>query len=214
MGSLSHAEQNRLVIENSNLTSVIAAFYRGAKSIPFEDLEAQAGLGLVIAARRWRQLGDFQDFAARCMHNQLKEFIRTWQELSPVGDEPEIERYYFEWTIWPFAAPYECWTSVAATPEEIIAAYDEVSRDSKALASALLGLDRRARQIMDARFFRNPNQTLESIAREHKISFQRVAEIVKSSIASIQDNIKAQKQKSARVRLSDIPPTRVAATAN
>lgn len=197
MGGINEAEQNRLIIENMYLAQLVASAYRGAKTIPFEDLQSAARLGLTKAARNWQQLGEFRNFAAQCMHNELKAFIRRWQELSQIGDEPEIERYFWEWSIWPWAVPYEGWISLAATPEEIVSSFEEVAKDRRALTNAMLFLDHRARKILGARFFRVPRQSLESIAREHKISHSRVTAILKSSLESIRKNIDGQKRKVA-----------------
>src|SRR4051794_32298356 len=96
--SLSEGEQNRLITAHMELVSKVAAGYRGAKDIPFEDLEGTGALGLVEAARRFQPPGIFADYAASCIHNSIKTFIKKWEVFESL-DDPKFERDWFEWDI-------------------------------------------------------------------------------------------------------------------
>lgn len=184
------AEQNRLIIENMDLAEKLSAGYRGQKGIPFEDLVAEARAGLVLAAREWLPgLGTkFTTFAIEGITNHLINFIRQWQHLEVVGEksEDEIERLWFEWTRY-FVCPYESWTSLVATPEELVIAFEQTSADRLALSNAMWGLSRREKRMIQQRFFDRPAKTLTAIAQDHRISYARTVYVLKRAIERLRE---------------------------
>ena len=180
MEPLTHAQQNRLIVDNMSMVEPIAALHRGQKGIPFDDLVASGREGLVKAARQSHTARQFLAFAYRCIENAIIDLIRDWEPLETIGlANAEGDERYYEWSI--YRTPYEGWNQLSSSPEEIRIAWEELTEKSKELAhtrNALLGaitrcLSKRDRAIITARFLRDPPQKLESIAREHKISYER-----------------------------------------
>jgi RNA polymerase sigma factor (sigma-70 family) len=182
--AITAAEQNRLIIDNSSMVAPIAAYYRGRKGIPFDELVAEGMAGLVIAARMWESRSSFVTYATHKINSAISDFVDRWQHLVVVGEDGirDDEDTYFEWDIWQFAAPYEWWTSLAATPEQLVSSYQEIVSKQSALRNAMLSLKKRDREIVYARFMKNPTQTLESIARDQEISYQRVVFILSRAL--------------------------------
>lgn len=175
---VTEAEQNRLIQDNTGLVAPIAAQYRGRNNIPFEDIVAEGMAGLVLAARMWEPTAQFAAYAPHKIHSAILNFIAGWERLVSFDDagsgDRDGEDIFLEWDVWPHAAPYEIWTSLAATPEELVSAFEEMGNRKEALASAMLGLRKRDREIVAARFMQDPPQSLESIARDQRISYARV----------------------------------------
>lgn len=196
MGPLTEAEQNRLIIECGGLVEPIAAAYRGRKGIPFEDLVAQGHLGLVLAARMWERRARFATYATHKIHSAILDFIRDWQEFT-AEKEAEVERDWHEWQIWPHVAPFENWTALAASPEQLLIRYEEISGDNAALSAALLAFPARDREILLARFVKH--KTLDSIARQHKISLAKVVRILNKMLRQMAETIKKIEQRRVAV---------------
>lgn len=195
---LSEAEQNRLITENMKFSADVAAGFLGSKGIPLDELKAQAALNLVVAARSFSPPGNFRDYAWRCIHNGLKNFIAGWQNFDElVWPEDEDERDYFEWTIWPWAAPYENWAGLIASPEEIQLQFEALSGKQRAFENAMISLKKRDREIIWAKFFRQPNQSIQSIAREHKLSYWNVVKIIDRSLKKISEIVESIESRAA-----------------
>lgn len=186
--SLSEGEQNRLITAHMELVAKVAAGYRGSKDIPFEDLEGSGALGLVEAARHFNPPGIFADYAASCIHNSIKTFIKGWEVFESL-DDPKFERDWYEYDIWSSGVPFEGWTSLVATPEELVAHFDEIAKNKHALESAMIALDKKERDILMKRFVRKPPQTLESLAREYKMSYSKTIRTVDRAIRKLRDII-------------------------
>jgi RNA polymerase sigma factor (sigma-70 family) len=181
-------EQNRLIVENMPLVEPIAGAFRGQKSIPFEELVAEGRLGLVLAARKFRK-GNFQAYATTSIQNQIINYINAWQAYGKSA-EPEVERGFYEWDIFPNGFPFEAWTSLAASPEELRMAFEDIveTRDQMTrIKAALKFLSQRDRRIIKAAFFRKPPQEIGSIAREHKLTYQGTIFIIKRSIEQLKN---------------------------
>ncbi len=195
MGPLSEGEQNRLIIECVGLIEPIAAAERGRKGIPFEDLVAQGHLGLVRAARMWDRRAQFTTYATHKIRFAILDFIRDWREMESSRNEDEIERDWHEWQVWPHTAPFESWTSLAATPEDLLIRFEGVADRAAALASAMLTFRARDRKIFLARFKRG--QTLDSIAREHKISYSKAVRLLDEMLKTITETVSRIEQRRA-----------------
>lgn len=182
---LTEGEQNRLIIDNRELVPRIAATFHH-KEIPQEELEAEAMSGLVESARCWRGEGQFPAFAIQGINYRLINFIRKWEKLTPVGlpGEAEIERFWFEWSKF-FVVPYETWTSLAATPEELVLEYELMRDGLRAMSGAMIGLSKRERDMIRARFMDIPNKTFAHIAQDHRLSYARTVQIIKGALQKL-----------------------------
>ena len=209
---ITEAEQNRLIVENTNLVTPIAAQYRGRKGIPFEDLVAEGMAGLVLAARVWEPTGAFAAYAPHKIRSAIVDFIDKWQEFVAFEDassDRDAEDIFLEWDVWPHAAPYESWTSLAATPEELVGAFQEMAASKAAFSAAMLSLRKRDRAMVTARFLRTPHQTLEAIAREHRVSYARTVFIIDRALRSMRTIVETIERKANSRRTSPvIPPAR------
>ena len=192
---LTEAEQNRLIIANMEMVPALAAKYRGQKGIPFEDLVAAGREGLVRAARCWRQGGKFTTFAFEGIENQISHFVRDWEEFESATEQQLDEREWFEWSNDLYRVPYESWSTLEATPEEILDQFQTIAHRRNALLGAMISLDRRERAIFMARFITEPQQTLESIARHHRISYARTVHLLMRALKKLRQVIEAQEQK-------------------
>ena len=191
MEPLTHAQQNRLIVDNMALVEPIAALHRGQKGIPFDDLVASGREGRVRAARNSHAAREFTAYAYRCIENQIIQFIRDWEPIEAVGLlNAEGDERYYEWSI--YRTPYENWDKLAASPEEIHLAFEELAHTRNSLSGALIGLSKRDRAIIEARFLRDPPQKLESIAREHKISYARVVFLIDRALKKLKKVMKAR----------------------
>lgn len=171
------------------LVAPIAAEFRGRKGIPFEDLVASGREGLVRAARNWKPKAKFSTFATEYIRGYIKNFVADWQHLIPVGDSEEVERNFHEWGIWGSAAPFETWADLTATPEELSIAFDEVMTRQSAIELAIKFLPKFERNIIIARYFRDPPQTLNSIARENKIPYSTLVDLIKRTLQTLADRV-------------------------
>lgn len=196
------AEQNRLIIDNMGLVPRIAATFHH-KKIPQEELEAEARAALVNAARKWRPYcgWKFSTFAIEGINYALINFTRKWERLESVGRvaEEEIERLWYEWSKF-FVVPYETWTSLAATPEELVLGYEEMRAGLQALSGAMIGLNKRERDMIRARFIDTPNKTLNHIAQDHRVSYARTVYIIKRALgklAGVLNNLENKKATAA-----------------
>lgn len=186
---LTEGEQNRLIIDFMEMVEPIASEYRGRKGIPFEDLVAAGREGLVLAARGWRQAAKFQTYAHERIHGTIKNFIESWQHLIPIGDGEEIERNFHEWDIWGHSAPYEKWTSLVATPEDLAIAFDDLNDRRERIEAALKFLPKMERNIIWARYFRDPAQTLNSIAREYKMPYATLVDFINRTLKKLKERL-------------------------
>jgi RNA polymerase sigma factor (sigma-70 family) len=193
MGLLTEAERHRLIIQHMELVEPIAADFRGRKGIPYEDLVAAGREGLVKAARNFDpEQGRFPNFAGFRIRGQINDFIDAWQHLIPMGDADEIERNFHEWDIWGSAAPYEKWTNLPVTPEELIIAFDELSEQKAAMMVAWQFLPKMERSVIHARYFRDPPQTLNSVAREFKMPYATTVDFINRTLRRLAEEIEGQ----------------------
>ena len=194
MDIATEAQRHRLITEHMFLVDPIASNFRGRKGIPFEDLLAAGREGLCQAARHFNaKLAKFETFAQYRIRGQILDFIESWQHLVPIGDAEDVERGFHEWDIWGSAAPYEKWTRVPATPEELILAYDELRRKHTDLMEAWKFLPRMERSIIWARYFRDPPQTLNSIAREYKMPYATTVDFINRTLKRLAERIGQKK---------------------
>ncbi len=191
MEPLTHAQQNRLIVDNMALVEPIAALHRGQKGIPFDDLVASGREGLVKAARNSHAAREFTSYAYRCIENQIIQFIRDWEPIESVGLlNAEGDERYYEWSI--YRTPYENWTKLAASPEDLRINFEELAHTRNSLSGALIGLSKRERALIEARFLKDPPQKLESIAREHKISYARVVYLINRALKKLKKVMNGQ----------------------
>lgn len=193
MGETTPAEIHRLIVEHMDLAEAIAAQYRGRKGIPFEDLVAVGRDGLSQAAREWQKKAQFPTFAHEYIKGHIRKFIDAWQHLIPMGDADEIERNFHEWDIWGSAAPYEKWTNLPATPEELVLAFDDLVAQRAALMDAWQFLPKMERTVIWARYFRDPPQTLNSIAREFKMPYATTVDFINRTLKRLADAIEGRR---------------------
>jgi DNA-directed RNA polymerase specialized sigma24 family protein len=183
MEPLTHAQQNRLIVDNMFMVEPIAALHRGQKGIPFDDL--------VAAARKSHTARQFIAFAYGSIENSIVDLIRNWEPFETVGlANAEGDKRYYEWAL--YRTPYEAWDQLAASPEELKIAFEELRNARNALQGAMIGLSKRDRAIVTARFLRNPPQKLESIAREHKISYARVVFLLDRALKRLKKVVQAR----------------------
>ena len=185
-------EQNRLILEHMDLVAKIAANFRDERGPPFEDMCASGRVGLVNAARKWTGWGQFKKYAKESIKNAIIDHRNSWEEFSRLPDDDELDREFYEWKNWGTVAPFEFWVELSATPEEIVIAFDEFIKTRTFFDNALMFLDKRRRSIIEARFFRKPTQSLQSIARDHKMSYWAVIWSIRGAISDLRENINAQ----------------------
>ncbi len=174
-----------------DLVEPIAASYRGQGSMGIDDLAAEGRVGLVLAARQWARRSSFRTYAAHRIHGQIQHALRDWESFDTVGlvNADGDERYY-EWSI--YRTPYEDWDKLAASPEELRIRFEELAHTRNSLSGALIGLSKRDRAIIEARFLKDPPQKLESIAREHKISYARVVFLIDRALKRLKKVMNGQ----------------------
>lgn len=197
-----------------HLCPMVASKFRGAKNIDFEELEGAARVGLCEAAADWKQLEKFASFAQTAMTNQIKNFIRDWGPRTIPAEDPETEFPHqviqikpdyskdvsriYEWDYWTtrqfVMALCEYWDDdeLANNPEGLAIAFDEIKGADRAIRSALISATERDRTIFNQRFFSEPRQTLESIARSHNISYARTVFIIDRIIKQIREIVESR----------------------
>jgi RNA polymerase sigma factor (sigma-70 family) len=185
------AEQNRLIIENAGLAPVNAAIFRGQKDIPFEDLESEAMLALVRAARAWKREGQFITFAARCIRNALIDFVQHWQVVDFLDENSdENEDRVFEWQIWGHL-PTEKWTKLACRPDRLYEIFEEIADKQEAIGSAMLSLKPIDRKMVWAFYMRDPPASLGEIAREYKMPYKRAGQRIARGVRKLRTIVRA-----------------------
>ncbi len=204
MTGLTEGEQNRLIQENVGLVGPIAAEYREHRSIPYEDIESEGMLGLVRAARGWQQRGKFPAYADKMIRGTILNFVRDWQEVEVLPAGYELEERVHEWQMWG-GFPYEGWTALPTSPEELLEIYQDVEAAPALIENALRDLKPRSRRMITAHFLRTPAVKLEQIARDEKISYYRCVEIVYDAMKKLRDNVLAQLKNNEERRDNVIP---------
>lgn len=185
---LSAGEQNRLIQAHMDLVPALASQYRGRRGIPFDELQAEGMVGLVLAARMWQQRAGFVTYATHKIHSALLDFINRWEEGS-VGVLPDdiLEQRIHEWQDWQFF-PFEIWPD-SFDPFAALDAYEQIERKRYLFGAAFLSLKPRERAMVHAKFLRDPPATFDSIARYHKVSYMRVNQIIKRAIEKMREVI-------------------------
>jgi RNA polymerase sigma factor (sigma-70 family) len=188
VSTLTEAEQNRLIVENTGLVACIAADYRGQKGIPFEELVAEGMLGLVQAARHFDpSKAKFSAFARHWIRGAIKQLIDRWEVFERLDGaiDPDEDRIH-EWQVWG-VFPGEGWSSLSATPAEILEIYEEFSDKKEAIEAAFISLIPRERKMVQAHFLRQPRVGLDQIARDHRVSYKRAQEIILGAVKKMRD---------------------------
>ena len=203
-GALTEGERNKLIIENTKLVTHIAAgLLRRKKEIPFEDLVAEGMLGLVQAARKFDpgRGVKFSTFTWPWIEGAIKRLIERWQRFEQLdgaseeddrlihqwqawctnGASDEDERLIHQWQAWPVFS--ESWTSLPATPDEILEIYGEFSDEKAAIKVALIALSPRDRRMLEAHLLGEPRFGLGVIARFHTVSYR-------TTVTSVYDAVK------------------------
>lgn len=191
------AERHRLILSHTYLIPMLASSYRGARGIPFDELEGAGMIGLCEAASDWGEKEDFAKFANVAVRNQIKNFIKAWC-APPDPDDPFSQKViagensnkkFYEWQIWNdqqyIFAISEYWEELIATPIELKEAFDKIKSAGDAIKSATIGFGRRDRDILNARYFTDPPSSIESIARHHKISYARTVFLIDRMLKKI-----------------------------
>ncbi len=192
------AQNHRLILSHVYLVPMLASAYRGARGIPFDELEGAGMVGLVQAAAGWEEKSDFAEYANASIRNEIKKFIRDYSAPpdSEMMETGETTPEFYIWQSWSdrefIFAISERWENVATSPEAITVAFDEVRNARAALTAAMIGFSRRERDIMNARFFSKPFATIDSIARQHKLSYARVIFLIERMIKKIREIIKSR----------------------
>lgn len=193
------AENHRLVITHVHLVPMLASGFRGARGIPFDELEGAGMVGLVRAANAWAEPGTFSRYANVAICNQIKDFIRDWsapeenQDTLP-GEDPTKE--FYEWQIWSdrefIYAISGYWEDLISSPLELREAFDRISLAGQAIKAAMIGFSRRERDILNARYFSQPQSSIETIARHHKISYARTVFLIDRMLRKIRDILESR----------------------
>lgn len=193
MTALTEGEQNRLIVANTDLVPKIAADYRGQRGVPFEDLVSEGMVGLVKAARTWSPgPAKFTSYATTGIRWHIENFIARWDRLIPLdifSEEQQVEMIH-DWQTWGSIAYYENWETLPITPEDIADAVQEISAKRELFAAALIGLSKRERNMIEARFMRDPPVSLEQIARDHRVSYKRTTKIIYAALGKMRAKIK------------------------
>lgn len=201
---LSEGEQNRLVVAHMEMVRAIASGFRGKKDIPFEELCSQGTLGLVLAARSYiGAKSQFGTWATIKIRSAIIDFIDGWQEfVSLDGNAKDDEDRVHWWDIWA-DIPYEGWHKLPATPEEIVAAFDDIVDRREAFNAALLSLSRRDRKMIEARFLRSPRVSIDQIARDNALSYRGATKAIVSALRKMRGIVQTiETRRPAPVRAS------------
>jgi len=185
--ALTEGEQNRLVVEYTSLVAPIASQYRGRKGVPFEELEAEGMLGLVMAARMWAPSAKFSTYATHKIRSAIVDFIDRWEQMESLKEfSGEDEERIHEWQIWGIF-PSDGWRRLPSTPEDILAIYQDISQKGEAVSAAFLSLDNRSRKMIRAHFLQEPRVGLAQIARDNRVSYYRAVEIVYDAVKKMHE---------------------------
>lgn len=189
--ALTEGEQNRLILEHQELVAKIASEYRGRKGIPFEELCSEGMVGLVQAARMWAPTAQFATYATHKIRSAIMDFIDRWQVFVPLDaiSEQELEDRLHEWQNWGTIPYHEDWDELSATPEDVVAVFDDIAQRRDLIGAALIGLSRREKQMIEARFLRDPPCPLEQIARDHTVSYKNATNIIYRALKKMRDAI-------------------------
>jgi len=194
MTGLTEGEQNRLIQENVELVSRIASEFRGHKSIPYEDIEAEGMLGLVQAARTWEGRAKFSTFAIYRIRGAIGDLLRKWQDTEALPAGMELEERVHEWQMWG-GFPYEGWSELPTSPERLMEIYEEIEGKTALIENAFRDLKPRERRMISAHFLRTPAVSLEQIARDEKISYYRAVEVVYDTMKRLRENVLKQEER-------------------
>jgi len=205
--------RNILIMDHMFMVRMLASGFRGAKNIPFQDIEAAGAVGLVSAAQSWKEKGEFKDYASVCICNSIKNLIENSVETNREDNLPTAthsvlqtpkEKYagsesvdeFYEWQNWGdheyIFAISEYWEDLAASPAEMHEAFDNIKHASKAIKAASIGFTPRERDILNSRYFSDPPSTIEAIARDHEISYSRVVFLINRMLNKIREIMELQ----------------------
>jgi DNA-directed RNA polymerase specialized sigma subunit len=118
--------------------------------------------------------------------NQLEQraytaFVSAVKAASVPEDEVGAE-YLFK----PDKPQYERWTRLAATPEELADLFARWADTQADVYAALQSLEALDRDLIEARFLRDPPSRLAEIARSHEISYAKTVSRIKRALVLLQ----------------------------
>ncbi|HEY6019202.1 MAG TPA: hypothetical protein VIY48_04665 [Candidatus Paceibacterota bacterium] len=190
------AEKHRLILSNTHLIPMLASGYRGVKGIPFDELEGAGMVGLVEAAHDWNEKEEFVKFAHVSIKNQIRDFIRAWSAPEVFEDTERKPREFFTWSTWSdrefIYAIAEHWDDLPASPEDLAIQFEQIKHVGLAVQSAMIGFSRRDKAILNARYFSNPASSIETIARQHKISYARTVFLIDRMLNKIRNILESR----------------------
>src|SRR5512139_514196 len=190
-------ENHRLILSHVYLVPMLASGYRGAKGIPFDELEGAGMVGLVESARDWEEKEEFVKFAHISIKNQIRNFIRDWSAPPEEGtDGGDSVNEFFHWQNWSdrefIYAIAEHWEELPASPEDLAIQFEAIKNAGSAIQSAMIGFTKRERAILHARYFSEPSSTIETIARHHKISYARTVFLIDRMLNRIREILESR----------------------
>lgn len=189
------AESHRLILANTHLIPMLASGFRGVRGIPFDELEGAAMVGLVEAAKDWNNEGSFAKYANTAICNQIKDYIRAWSGPEAEANQ-EPAREFYQWVYWSdrefINAISEYWEDLASSPVELREAFDRIKHAIQAIRAAQIGFTKREREILNARYFSQPQSSIETIARHHKISYARTVFLIDRMLKRIREILESR----------------------
>lgn len=152
-------------------------------------------VGLVWAASEWPGKDTFAKYANVTICNHIKNYIRDWDSPNPdplakpqMAGEGQPEEFY-GWQSWSdrefIYAISEYWQDLTSSPLELREAFDRIKLAVQAIKAAQIGFTKRDRDILNARYFSQPQSSIETIARHHKISYARTVFLIDRMLKKI-----------------------------
>lgn len=199
---MTEAERHRRIQQNMGLVATIAADFRGGE-IEFEDLLAIGRVGLVNGADSWRADGGapLSAWLASEIRSEITHALRRKDsEWYPKEDDEnywpldgdKIERIY-EWGGWGergnASGICERWTSLDATPEELVERYDELRDRRDKFSAAFMSLTSIQRQLVELVYLQEPQMAITGAAREIGISYWRAVRNMRKALDTMRNVI-------------------------
>jgi RNA polymerase sigma factor (sigma-70 family) len=207
---LTEAEQNRLIVDNMQLVSTVAADFRGA-DIEYEDLIAIGRIGLTVAARNFDpSLGTFGAHASARIRTEIQNAIRSGnysKEHAELTESEEVKSWDHWGHLGNARAIYEIWPeNFDGSPETMAAHFDDIRDKREKFDAAFISLTPMERKAVQLVYLRDPAMTITEAARETRVSYLRTWRALERALRKMRQVIASMENNSGGKRANGVPP--------
>lgn len=188
---------HQLVMAYQPLVSSVAKRF---KSIPFNDAMQEGTIGLMIAAQRFEpqrglRFGTFakwwilaQIAAALFLESTVKQAQSSKARQAFLRGEKQVQTYSIETPVNSVRTLGETLVDPAPRPDELVEDIDR-QRNALRLNAAMRKLDKRSREVLEARWLSEEPVTLDVLGTIYGVSKERIRQIEAAALEKVKQTM-------------------------